>query len=160
MKNSISQGDVKTLATNLDSLRSLKPDELTDRWRDLFGSEPPDRLRRDLLIQALAYRIQEQTLGGLKAATRRLLERIAGDARARRPIAVEAKRPVTAGAVLIRDWHGTRHQVTAVKDGFMFQGRRFQSLSKIATEITGARWSGPLFFGLKHSGKEQQDGAR
>jgi hypothetical protein len=96
----------------------------------------------------------------LKAATRRLLQHIAGEARARRPIAVAAKRPVSAGAVLIRDWHGTRHQVTVLKDGFIYQGRRFQSLSKIASEITGARWSGPLFFGLKQLSREQQDGTR
>jgi hypothetical protein len=160
MKNSISPNDAKGLAVKLESLCTLKPDELAERWRSLFGSDPPDRLRRALLIQALAYRFQEQTLGGLKSVTRRLLERIARDAGARRPIAVESQRPVKAGAVLIREWHGVRHQVTALKDGFMFQGQRFQSLSKIAGEITGARWSGPLFFGLKLSRTEQQDGAR
>jgi hypothetical protein len=61
--------------------------------------------------------------------------------------------------VLIREWHGTKHQVTALKDGFMFRGKHFQSLSKIAGEITGTRWSGPLFFGLKNSHQEQQNGA-
>jgi DUF2924 family protein len=65
-----------------------------------------------------------------------------------------------AGAVLIREWHGTKHQVTALKEGFMFRGKRFQSLSKIASEITGTRWSGPLFFGPRNSRQEQQDGAR
>ena len=126
----------------------------------MYGSDPPDRLRRPLLIQALAYRLQEQAFGGLKPATRRLLRSVAGDAGERRPIAVEPKRPVKAGAVLIREWHGTKHQVTVLKDGFMFRGKRFQSLSKVANEITGARWSGPLFFGLHNSHQEQQDGAR
>jgi hypothetical protein len=111
------------------------------------------------MIQALAYRLQEQALGGMKPATRRLLRSIAGNADTRRPTAVESKRFVKAGAVLIREWHGTKHQVTALKDGFMFRGKRFQSLSKIACEITGARWSGPLFFGLKNSPREQRDGA-
>ena len=62
-------------------------------------------------------------------------------------VAVQPRRSVKAGAVLIREWHGTKHQVTALKDGFMFSGKHFQSLSKIAYEITGTRWSGPLFFG-------------
>jgi len=59
----------------------------------------------------------------------------------------------------MREWHGTRHQVTVLKDGFMFGGKHFRSLSRIAREITGTRWSGPLFFGLKNSGQEQPDGA-
>jgi hypothetical protein len=159
MKNSISQSEAKTLAANLDSLCVLKPDELAEQWRSWFRSDPPDRLRRLLLIQALAYRLQEQALGGLKPTTRRLLAGVASDAGARRPITVHSNFQVRAGAVLIREWHGTKHQVTALKDGFMFHGKRFQSLSKIASEITGTRWSGPLFFGLKHCHREQQHGA-
>jgi len=159
MKNSIPKGDPKGLAVALDALSLLDPQELNARWKALYGSDPPDRLRRPLMIQALAYRLQEQALGGMKPATRRLLHSVAGGADNRRQIAVESKRLVKAGAVLIREWHGTKHQVTALKDGFMFRGKRFQSLSKIAGEITGTRWSGPLFFGLKNSNQEQRDGA-
>ncbi len=160
MKNSIPKGDSKGLAAALDALSLLDPEELNARWKALYGSDPPDRLRRPLMIQALAYRLQEQALGGLKPATRRLLERVAGDAETRRPVATHSQRRVKAGATLIREWHGTKHQVTALKDGFMFRGKRFQSLSRIASEITGTRWSGPLFFGLKASRQERQDGAR
>ena len=117
----------------------------------MYGSDPPDRIRRPLMIQALAYRLQEQALGGLKPATRRLLCSVADDSETCSKIEVDSKRRVKAGAVLIREWQGTKHQVTALKDGFMFRGKRFQSLSKIAGEITGTRWSGPLFFGLKNS---------
>src|SRR5713101_469851 len=156
MKNSIAKGDLKGLAAALDAISSLGPQELGARWKALYGSDPPDRLRRPLMIQALAYRLQEQAFGGMKPATRRLLRSVAGNADTRRPTAVESKRSVKAGAVLIREWHGTKHQVTALKDGFMFRGKRFQSLSKIANEITGARWSGPLFFGLHNSHQEQQ----
>ena len=159
MKNSIPKGDPKALAAALDALSLLDPQELDARWKALYGSDPPDRLRRSLMIQALAYRLQEQGLSGLKPATRRLLRSVAGDPETRRPIAVGSKRPVKTGAVLIREWHGTKHQVTALKDGFMFRGKHFQSLSKIAGEITGTRWSGPLFFGLKNSHQEQRDGA-
>jgi Protein of unknown function (DUF2924) len=160
MKNSTFRSDVKTFAASLDRLCVLQTDELVEQWRELFRSEPPNRLRRRVMIHALAYRLQERALGGLKPATRRQLERIASDAGARRPIAVDSKRLAKRGAVLIREWHGTKHQVTALKEGFMFQGKRFQSLSKIASEITGTRWSGPLFFGLKNSRQEHQDGAR
>jgi Protein of unknown function (DUF2924) len=160
MNNSIKRGDIKGLAAALEVLAALGPEELNTRWKAVYGSDPPDRLRRPLLIQALAYRLQEQAFGGLKPATRRLLRSVAGDAGERRPIAVEPKRPVKAGAVLIREWHGTKHQVTVLKDGFMFRGKRFRSLSKVANEITGTRWSGPLFFGLHNSHQEQQDGAR
>ena len=160
MKNSIPKGDPKGLAAVLDALPLLDPQELNARWNALYGSDPPDRLRRPLMIQALAYRLQEQALGGLKPATRRLLHSVAGGAETRRRTARESKRrPVKAGAVLIREWHGTKHQVTVLKDGFMFRGKCFQSLSKIAGEITGTRWSGPLFFGLKNSHQEQRDGA-
>jgi hypothetical protein len=160
MKNSIPNGGHKDLTAALDALSELDPQELNARWKGSYGSEPPDRLRRPLMIQALAYRLQEQALGGLKPATRRLLHSVAGGADARSETAIESKRRrVQAGAVLIREWHGTKHQVTALKDGFMFRGKRYQSLSKIAGEIAGTRWSGPLFFGLKNSHQEQRDGA-
>jgi Protein of unknown function (DUF2924) len=156
MKNSIAKGDLKGLAAALDAISSLSPEELDAQWKALYGSDSPDRLRRPLMIQALAYRIQEQALGGLKPATRRLLRSIAGDIESRSPIVAHAARRIKAGAVLIREWHGTKHHVTALKDGFMFRGKRFQSLSRIAGEITGTRWSGPLFFGLKNSRQEKK----
>lgn len=68
MKNSISKGDTKGLATALDAISLLDPEELNARWKALYGSDPPDRLRRPVMIQALAYRLQEQALGGLKPA--------------------------------------------------------------------------------------------
>ena len=108
------------------------------------------------MVQAIAYRLQEQALGGLKPATRRLLERIAGHAAARRPVSTApAKMRVSAGTVLIREWHGTKHQVTVLKDGFLYHTKHYRSLSPIARAITGSCWSGPLFFGLKPSRKEQ-----
>ena len=82
MKNSISPNYAKGLTVNLESLCALKPDELAEMWRSLFGSDPPARLRRPLLIQALAYRLKEKAFGAINAATRRLLERIARDAEA------------------------------------------------------------------------------
>jgi hypothetical protein len=160
MKQSISKTDPNDLPRSLAELSSLNSEQLKARWKALYGGDSPARFRRPLMIQALAYRLQEKALGGLKPATQRLLQRIAGDARERRPITVEPKHRVKPGTVLIREWHGVKHQVTVLKDGFMFKDMRFQSLSKIAFEITGTHWSGPLFFGLRKSGKERNNGAR
>jgi len=159
MKSSMAPNDTESLSVDLKRLCTLKPDELAERWRSLFGSDPPARFRRSLLIQALAYQLQEKASGGLKPATRRLLASVAGDAGSRRSVAMQPQRSVKAGAVLVRERHGAKHQVTVLKDGFMFGGKHFRSLSKIAREITGTRWSGPLFFGLKNSHQEQQNGA-
>ncbi|MGA2412308.1 MAG: DUF2924 domain-containing protein, partial [Candidatus Binataceae bacterium] len=107
-------------------------------------------------IQGIAYRLQEKALGGLKPATVRLLARIADAAAARRQAAPEtATIRLSAGTVLIREWRGAKHQVTVLNDGFLFRAKRFRSLSQIARAITGSRWSGPLFFGLKAARKEQ-----
>jgi hypothetical protein len=130
--------------------------QLREQWRALFGADPPPKLRSSRLIQGIAYRLQEKALGGLKPATVRLLERIACDATARRQAAPTLEKVrASAGTVLIREWHGTKHQVTVLKDGFLYRAKHFHSLSQIARTITGSRWSGPLFFGLKSSRKEQ-----
>jgi hypothetical protein len=122
---------------------------LRERWRTLYGTEPPRRISEDLLRRAIAYRLQERALGGLKPSTRRLLQRVAEDARPRRSTSAKPVPRLRAGAVLIREWRGTNHQVTVLEDGVLFHGKRHRSLSEVARKITGNRWSGPLFFGLK-----------
>jgi len=152
--------DPQKLTAQLEQLNQLNPEELRSQWQALFGADPPAKLRSSLLIQGIAYRLQEKPLGGLKPATVRLLERIADDAAARREsIPPLAKIRVSAGTVLIREWHGKKHQVTVLKDGFLYHAKRFNSLSQIARTITGSRWSGPLFFGLKAARKEQTNEA-
>jgi len=111
------------------------------------------------MVQAIARRLQEKALGGLKPATQRLLKKVAEDADAGRKVSATAKRiEPRAGTVLVREWHGTKHQVSVVKDGFLYRSKRYGSLSQIARTITGTPWSGPLFFGLK-SRTEQSRGA-
>jgi hypothetical protein len=155
-KGSKADWDPQKLASQLDRLRVLNAEELREQWQTLFGADPPPKLRSSLMVQAIAYRLQEKALGGLKPATLRLLQRIADDAAARRQLSsTPEKIRVSAGTVLIREWHGTKHQVTVLKDGFLYRAKRFHSLSRIAQTITGSRWSGPLFFGLKSSRKEQ-----
>ena len=140
----------ETLETQLEQLKQLKPAELRKRWQSLFGSNPPSRIRSSLMVQAIARRLQEKALGGLKPSTRRLLHKVAEDANTRREASVAIKRiRLRPGTVLVREWHGTKHQVSVLKEGFLYRSRKYGSLSQIARAITGTQWSGPLFFGLK-----------
>ena len=94
----------EALSRKLASLRLLPIKRLKKQWRLLYGTEPPHRVSRELLTRAVAYRIQEQALGGLKPSTRRLLEHFAGDARSGRPLTLSPCAPASAGTVLMRDW--------------------------------------------------------
>jgi len=147
------------LAREIAALAEATLANLKDRWRALYGTEPPRRISRDLLTRALAYRIQEQARGGLKPSTRRLLAKVAADASAHRPIQTAPAPTLTPGTVLLREWHSTQHQVVVGEDGIVFQGKPYKSLSQIAYRITGTKWSGPLFFGLKAVRQEHGDGA-
>jgi hypothetical protein len=147
--------------TEINQLEALSLNELRTRWRQLYEIGAPPRFSRDLLLRAIAYRMQERALGGLKPAIRRLLQRVAEDARARRPLKLAPLRKLEPGAILIREWGGTKHQVVILESGVSFRGQRYRSLSEVARLITGSRWSGPLFFGLKGRSQEvSTDGAR
>ena len=157
----ISEKEREKLAAELGDLESLSTPQLRARWKTLYETDAPPRFSRDLLMRAVAYRMQERVLGGLKPATRRVLERIAQDARSHRPVKVSPMRKLGPGAILIREWGGTKHHVTVIENGVVFRGRRYQSLSEVARVITGSRWSGPLFFGLRASPNEETaDGTR
>jgi hypothetical protein len=159
MRN-VSNKEREKLSAEIASLESLDLIQLRSQWKLLYEIEAPRHLSRDWLRRAVAYRIQENALGGLKPATRRLLERVAEDARMRKPSKVVPTRKVGPDTILIREWGGTRHEVTVVENGVMFRGKRYRSLSQVARMITGSQWSGPLFFGLKAPAKEAANGAR
>ena len=148
MKHKVSS-TTSALAHEIAALRQATPADLKERWRALYRTEPPRRISRDLLVRALAYRIQEKTLGGLKPSTRRLLAKVAADASAHRPIEVAPEPNLKPDTVLLREWRGTQHQVVVREDGVVFHGKRYKSLSQVAYRITGTKWSGPRFFGLK-----------
>ena len=150
MSRSLSEPQRAQLAGEIAGLQSLDVEQLRARWRTLYETEAPSRFSRDLLIGAVAYRLQERALGGLKPATRRLFQRASADAHARRPLKLAPVRTLEPGAPLIREWGGVKHQVVVVESGFSFGGQRYGSLSEVARLITGSRWSGPLFFGLKN----------
>jgi len=109
-------------------------------------------------VRALAYRIQENALDGLKPSTCRLLPKVAAAASAHRPRRVARQPTFKPGTVLLREWHGTQHQVIVREDGIVFRGKPYKSLSEVAYRITGTKWSGPRFFGLKSNLQERGDG--
>ena len=149
MKCNTSRPKNKSLANELAELRELDATALKQRWRGLYRTEAPVRIGQALLLQAVSYRLQEKALGSLKPSIRRLLERTAEDHSGRRTPTEAPATKVTPGSVLIREWHGVSHRVTVLADGVMFRGARYRSLSEVARKITGTRWSGPRFFGLK-----------
>mgnify|MGYP000616254256 CR=1 FL=1 len=122
---------------------------LKQKWRELFEREPPPYNRR-FLENRLAYRIQELAYGGLKPETIERLEALADEIEGKgsRRRRILERRPI-AGTRLIREWKGTEHCVTVRDEDFEYQGRPYQSLSAVARAITGTRWNGLVFFGLK-----------
>lgn len=123
--------------------------QLRQRWRAVFRFEPPPAFGPDLLRRGIAQRIQEQRYGALSAPAQRQLNQII-KAMADKPDGrVELPRRIKPGAVLVRMWKDKSHRVTVLDDGFSFEGRTYPSLSEIAREITGTRWNGPKFFGLR-----------
>jgi hypothetical protein len=145
------------LAQDVAGLGALDTTALRQRWRALFGTEPSPHFGRSVLVRAISYRIQETALGGLKPATQRLLDRIA-EGRSETVLDRIPKRRVNAGTVLMRQWGGITHRVIVLEHGVTYRNRPYKSLSEVARAITGARWSGPLFFGLKHRAKETANG--
>jgi hypothetical protein len=139
-----------SVLAQIGALKSMDAKALKARWRDLFDTEPPPYNRR-FLESRLAYRIQELAYGGLKPETverlAALAEQVGGKGARRGRIAKE--RPI-AGTRLLREWQGVEHSVTVRDDGFEYQGRPYKSLSAIARLITGTRWNGWIFFGLKN----------
>ena len=160
MKRMISEVEAGKLARELKDLEARGDDELKERWRKLYGTEPPQKIHRSLLIAAIAHRMQENALGALKPSVRRQLMQVANNPATSRPSPNYPSLRPKAGTVLVRDWGGVTHQAKVLEDGILFRSKRYKSLSEVARVITGSRWSGPLFFGLKSAAKEQSHGIR
>ena len=144
------------LARDVAGLSTLDAKSLRQQWLALCGAAPPPGLSRSMMLWALAYRMQERALGGLTPATRRFLRRFADDAEAGQPAPPSGAVP--PGTVLVREWHGTSHQVTVLETGCTWRGTRYRSLSEVARKITGTRWSGPRFFGLERAREDRCHG--
>ncbi len=142
-----------TIITRIAALKATPTPDLRTLWRDIFDAEPPRQNRR-FLESRIAYRIQELAYGGLKPATVERLEALGeqldgGKAEVRRRRTDD--RPIV-GTRLIREYQGVEHCATVLADGFEYQGRPYKSLSAIARAITGTRWNGWVFFGIRRSG--------
>ena len=136
-------------------LPNLSYDELKDRWRALYGTEPP-AYNKPFLIKRLAYRIQELAYGGLSDATKERLEQIAKEYGLDKMASINRSTPKkkgmpVIGTRLIREWNGKRYEATVVPKGFEFEGKTYRSLTAITKVITGTHWNGPAFFGLRSS---------
>lgn len=144
----------RSLEDEIAHLRGLELKGLRARWQSMTGREAPPHLPRHLLFAIIAYRIQADALGDLDAQTLRLLKKV-GSARSDTELAPltdafdRQRRDLLPGTVLTREWNGQIHRVMVVQDGFAWEGATYDSLSKIACAITGTKWNGPRFFGLR-----------
>ena len=145
--------DQRQIDAEMTDLARAPIDHLRERWRALFKKEPPSAFGPDLLRRSIAQKLQEGASGGLNRATARLLNQLIAQSDKNNGRIVLPRR-IKAGAVLVREFKGKTHRVTVTADGFAFEGTPYDSLSKIARQITGTRWNGPRFFGLR-SDKDQ-----
>ena len=133
----------------LAALKTTPTPDLKRQWRDLFETEPPPYNRR-FLESRLGYRIQELVFGGLKPETVKRLEELGDQLASGKPLARSSEHRPISGTQLIREWQGIEHYVTVRDQDYEYQGRPYQSLSAVVLAITGTRWNGWVFFGLKN----------
>jgi hypothetical protein len=136
------------VSRRVQELPNLDTSALRALWQNVFPTPPHPKLRRELMIPILAYRIQEQAYGGLGPEALSKLKRLAKDLERNRSTVAGVSR-IKPGTRIIREWAGDTHEVTVVRNGYSYRGKQYKSLSAIARKITGTRWSGPVFFGLK-----------
>jgi hypothetical protein len=142
------QAEGADIEARIIALEALTTADLQIEWRRLYRATPPTRLSRDLLIRGVAYMVQERAHGGLSLTTRRRLRSLSDGAEQRGGVAAAPAIALKPGTKLVREWHGRAHTVSVLDDGFEYQGERYPSLTRIARQITGVHWSGPLFFGI------------
>ena len=138
-----------SITQHLASLPQLSKPTLCGLWRQIFKREPPLTMRRELLLRVIAHRLQEEEFGALSDASCRRLRQIASALEANPNATVSSRPPIKPGTRLVREWKQQVHTVEVDAEGYQYKGAHYESLSEIARLITGTRWSGPLFFGLK-----------
>ena len=146
-------------------LRGLDLKGLRSRWQSVFQKPPPDHLPRHLLFAIIVYRIQADRLGDLDHETKQVLDRTdaksTGVTMSARLVSFDQKRTeLTPGTVLVREWDRRSQRVMVMPDGFAWNGQTYDSLSKVAFAITGTKWNGPRFFGLRDKEDRLGTGAR
>ena len=140
---------VKQIEEELQRLSELPVSHLRTKYQETYNKAPPSWLGPDLLRRSIAHRLQEIAYGGLKPAIRQELDRL-GSVLDKSPLKrLEAPRRIKPGSVLVREWRGKSYRATVSDKGFIYDGETFSTLSQIARKITGTRWNGPRFFGLR-----------
>lgn len=139
----------EAVTAELATLPGCSIQVLRRRWGGLFRSEPPQAFGPDLLRRGIAQKLQESAYGALSPTTQRELNRAIASLAKNPSARLELPRRIKPGAVLVRDWKAKSHRVMVLDEGFAYEGRAYPSLSEIARKITGTRWNGPKFFGLR-----------
>jgi hypothetical protein len=140
----------------LDRLATMPIAGLRVRYRELFRNDPPKAFGPDLLRRSVAHRIQEKAYGGLSRSMQRLLDQLIKEYASKPGGKIVLPRRIKPGSVLVRQWKDKSHRVTVLTDGFAYDGNTFGNLSEIAVLITGTRWNGPRFFGLRSKRAETE----
>ena len=138
----------------LDRLAEMPIAQLRVRYREVFRADPPKAFGPDLLRRSVAHRVQEKAYGGLSRSTQRLLDQMMKAFSAKPNGKIVLARRIKPGSVLVREWKGRSHRVMVLTDGFAYDGGTYSNLSEIAGLITGTRWNGPRFFGLRSKTEE------
>jgi hypothetical protein len=143
----------------LDRLAVMPIAQLRLRYREVFRDDPPKPFGPDLLMRSIAHRIQEKAYGGLSRSAQRLLDQMMTANAAKPNGKIVLPRRIKPGSVLVREWKGKSHRVMVLADGFAYDGETYTNLSEIAVLITGTRWNGPRFFGLRSKPNESAESA-
>jgi hypothetical protein len=149
----------KSIVAQIAELEHMPVESLREKWSTLYEGDPPKTSSRKQLVARLAYRLQELTFGGLSQDARVKLEGIAAyenDLMSGKTTPVRVRNTIP-GTLYVREWQGQRIEVTALDSGFEYAGKIYRSLSAIATEVTGTKWNGKLFFGLLQQKKGEGD---
>ncbi len=140
----------KSIVAQVAELENMTTQELQQKWGTLYNSPPPLRISKQQMVGRLAYRLQELIYGGLPDDIRQQLEDL-GEIHSQKTASAKSGKPVT-GTRFIREWNGKRYEVEVLDKGFSFNGKQYRSLTAIATKITGTKWNGHEFFGLRGKG--------
>ena len=146
-----------TVLARLAALKAMRVNDLKAEWHSLFGTDAPNNSRAFLELR-LAWRIQELAYGGPSRAATRMLDALVDGLHGkpvRKTLIADPRKPIV-GTRLVREWNGVEHTVTVLRDGFAFEGRTYKSLSAIARSITGTRWNGYRFFGLRQARRAER----
>lgn len=151
-------GTDPTVEAELDRLPATPIADLRKRYHELFRIEPPKAFGPDLLRRSIAHRIQEKAYGGLPPPVKRQLDQMVRAASGKPAGRLELPQRIKPGSELVRTWNRRTYRVTVMADGFVHSGKTFASLSEIAFAITGTKWNGPRFFGLRSTRQEASNG--